>query len=218
MAPVAIEAEELQLDGTNGGPPRDIDPGGHGGDGDGRDPDPRYVPGAGLFAMRFALVSITVLFITIGIAYFARSRSPLNWQPIRVPNLLWLSTAIILISGWTLETARNALYRKNRVRFIRWIEITACAGLAFLLSQILALRELVDQGIFLQRNPHSSLLYVVTGAHGLHLLGGIAGLCFLLLSRYDSARLRARTAVSALYWHFLSVLWVGLFLGLLLWP
>jgi cytochrome c oxidase subunit 3 len=85
---------------------------------------------------------------------------------------------------------------------------------------------LVAQGIYLRHNPHSSLFYVVTGIHGIHLLGGIAALCYLLLraSRrpesvsFDFRRQGSRTAVTALYWHFLTVLWLAIFLALLLWP
>ena len=188
--------------------------------------DPRYPRNAGLFAMRFVLLSITCLFITIGMAYFARSRSSFNWQHIRVPPMLWLSTALILASSWTLETARGFLERKNSYRYARWLELTLGIGVAFLASQLFALRELVLQGIYLRHNPHSSLFYVVTGAHGVHLLGGMAALCYLLLRAslrpesvlLDFRRQRTRAAVSALYWHFLTALWLAMFLSLLLWP
>ena len=220
MPPVAIEPEEPKLSDGGGGGPRDFDPNDRfGGGGDDRDGGRgKFVPGAGLLAMRLVLVSITTLFVTIGVVYFERSRSPVNWQHIRVPPLLWLSTALILSSGWTLEIARLALERRQVGRYLRWVQITVCFGLAFLFSQLLALQELVEQGIYLRGNPHSSLFYVVTGAHGIHLLGGIAALCFLLIRRADFGRQRSRTAVSALYWHFLTVLWVGLFLCLLMWP
>jgi cytochrome c oxidase subunit 3 len=176
--------------------------------------------------MRFVLLSITTLFVTIATAYFARSRSPVNWQHIRVPNLLWVSTGLILASSWTLETARGSLERRNSHRYAHWLALTLGIGLAFLASQLFALRELMGQGIYLRHNPHSSLFYVVTGAHGIHLLGGMAALCYLLLRAsmrpesvlFDFKRQRTRAGVSALYWHFLTVLWLGLFLGLLLWP
>jgi cytochrome c oxidase subunit III len=203
------------------------DPGGGGGDeGGGESGQSRYVPDAGLFAMRFVLLSITSLFLTIGLAYFTRSRTGINWQQIRVPPMLWLSTALILSSSWTLESARAFLERKNSIRYARWLELTLGIGLAFLASQLLALRELVEQGIYLRHNPHSSLFYVVTGAHGIHLLGGMAAICYLLLRAslrpesvlLDFRRQRTRAAVTALYWHFLTLLWLGLFLSFLLWP
>ena len=231
MAPV-LDAEELRTTRGNGGGPRypDFnDPGGRRwGDDGGKDdrggrPD---VPGAGLLAIRFILVSITMLFLTVGFAYFERSRTKINWQHIKVAHALWVSTGLILASGWTLEIARSALDRKRAGSYLRWLGATVALGLAFLGSQLSALRELMQQGLFLRNNPHSSLFYVITGAHGIHLVGGIAALCCLLIQAWlkpelvqvANQRQRSRTAASALYWHFLTVLWLGLFLFLLLWP
>lgn len=226
--PTVTETAEPKLAGPNGGGPRDLWPddpgGGGGGDGNG---DPRHPTGdAGLFAMRFVLLSITALFITICLVYFERSRSGYNWQHIQVPALLWISTSLILASSWTLETARVFLERKNSYRYARWLELTLLIGVAFLASQLFALRELVMQGIYLRHNPHSSLFYVVTGAHGVHLLGGMVALCYLLFRAsvrpesvlLDYRRQRTRAAASALYWHFLAALWLALFVTLLLWP
>ncbi len=226
MAPV-VETEEPKLGGGNGGGPRNFDPNeGRGGWGDDGGQDHHYVPGAGLLAMRFMLVSIAMLFLTVGVAYFERSRSTINWRHIQVPHLLWLSTALILASGWALESARGALERRSARQYVRRLGITVAIGLGFLVSQLLALRELVEQGLYVRHNPHSSLFFVVTGAHGLHLAGGIVALCYLLVraarrpgvSGKYYRQLRSRTGVSALYWHFLTVLWLGLFLFLLVWP
>jgi cytochrome c oxidase subunit 3 len=227
--PPVLETEEPKLAGPRGGGPPHLgtdDHGGGGGDDGGQDGDGRYVPGAGLLAMRFLLVSVTALFATIGVAYRARAGLPSHWQHIHVPRLLWLSTALILTSSWTLEMARGAFDRKDNRRYAKWLVVTVSIGLAFLTSQLLALRELVSQGIYLRHNPHSSLFYVVTGAHGLHLLGGTIALSFLLIRAtwrpevvlFDFRRQHARVAVSALYWHFLTVIWLVLFLCLLVWP
>jgi cytochrome c oxidase subunit 3 len=176
--------------------------------------------------MRFLLVSITMLFVTIGVAYHERAKAPAHWQHIHVPPLLWLSTALILASSWTLELGRGAFDRKNSFRYARWLELTVVIGVAFLASQVFALRELAGQGIYLRNNPHSSLFYVLTGAHGLHLMGGIAALVYLLIKAsvrpevvlFDFKRQRSRAAAAALYWHFLAGIWLCLFLALLFWP
>jgi cytochrome c oxidase subunit III len=220
-----LDSGESQLSDSNGGGPRNFDPrGGGSGGGDGN-PDPNGVPGAGLLAMRFVLVSVSMLFLTLGVAYYARSRSPVGWQHIALPRLLWLSTALILGSGWTLEIARSTLNSRRPGRFRRWVAVTLGTGLGFVASQLGALRELSAAGIYLSHNPHSSLYYVLTVAHGLHLAGGMAALCYLLVRAASAsadapalARLRSRTSVAALYWHFLTVLWLGLFLALLFWP
>ncbi len=224
--PVA-ETLEVRAGGPNGGGPPGHDPYDRGGGGpdDNSDPD-RGVPGAGMLAMKFLLASISMLFVTIGVVYYERAKAAVHWQHIHVPPLLWLSTALILGSSWTLELARGAFERKNSLRYVRWLEVTVGIGLAFLASQVFALRELAAQGIYLRHDPHSSLFYVLTGAHGIHLLGGIAALTYLLIKAsvrpevvlFDFRRQRGRAAVAALYWHFLTGIWLCLFVCLLFWP
>ncbi|HTW65761.1 MAG TPA: cytochrome c oxidase subunit 3 [Bryobacteraceae bacterium] len=225
----AVDTPQVKIGGPNGGGPRGHDPFDRGGGG----PDDRGgannsggIPGAGLLAMRFLLVSITMLFVTIGFAYHERAGTPAHWQHIHVPPALWLSTALILASTWTMELARGAFGRRNSVTYSRWLGLTVAIGLAFLACQVFGLHELSQQGIYLRGNPHSSLFYVLTGAHGLHLLGGIAALMFLLVKAsvrpevvlFDFERQRSRAAVAALYWHFLAGIWLCLFLALLFWP
>jgi cytochrome c oxidase subunit 3 len=214
MPPVVGDSVDLLLEEpprTGGGGPRgphDDDPHGRGGGGDSDGPD-----GLGLFGMRFMLVSVTVLFVTIGIAYFERSGIPQGWTPIRVPGFLWCSTALILASSIALERARRS------GRYARWLAVTLLLGAAFLVSQILALLQLVGQGVYLRGNPHSSLFYVLTGAHGAHLLGAMAFLAWLLVhARQQEYQAHGRSfGVAALFWHFLDALWVGVFGMLLLW-
>jgi cytochrome c oxidase subunit 3 len=226
--PSVLEAPEVKLGGPNGGGPRGHGPfdrgGGGGGDGDGS--DGRGVPGAGLLAMRFLLVSISALFATIGVAYYERAQSAGHWQHIHVPPLLWVSTGLILASTWTLEIARGFFERKNSLRYAHWLLVTVGIGTAFLAAQLFALRELATQGIYLRNNPHSSLFYVLTGVHGIHLLGGMVALVCLLITAarrpevvlFDFRRQSSRAAVAALYWHFLAGVWLCLFVCLLFWP
>ena len=225
--PTAVEGPEVRLGGPNGGGPRDLGPYDRGrGGGDDHGNDGRGVPGAGLLAMRFLLVSISMLFVTIGVAYHERARSSAHWQHIHVPPLLWLSTGLILGSTWTLEIARSAFERRNSLGYARWLAVTVALGASFLGSQLFALRELAGQGIYLRNNPHSSLFYVLTGAHGLHLLGGMVALvCLLAIAArrpevvlFDFRRQSSRTATAALYWHFLAGIWLCLFVCLLFWP
>jgi len=229
--PSVVETPQVKRGGPNGGGhdhgPFDRGPYGRGGGGGDDHPDGQHgVPGAGLLAMRFLLVSITMLFATIGLAYHERAKAPAHWQHIQVPPLLWLSSGIILASTWTLEIARSAFARRNSVRYARWLLATVGLGAAFLASQLFALRELASQGIYLRRNPHSSLFYVLTGAHGIHLLGGMVALVCLLLTAarrpevvlFDFRRQSGRNAAAALYWHFLAGIWLCLFIALLFWP
>lgn len=211
--------------GGNGSPGRN-GPGGSGGKG-GDDsarqftPDHRYRIG-----MWVALCSITMLFTALTSAYIVRSRlsTANDWQPISVPHMLWLSTTLILLSSVTFEASRRLLKRGDERGYRRWLMVTILLGLGFLLTQLLAWRELVAQGIYLKTNPHSSFFYLLTGVHGLHLLGGILMLGYLLVRAWRETSDRRSHVVrqdsahaAALYWHFMDGLWIYLFLLLFLW-
>ncbi|MBA3806072.1 MAG: cytochrome c oxidase subunit 3 [Acidobacteria bacterium] len=207
------------------GSPGKRGPGGSNNGGDdsarGFTPDHRYRIG-----MWVALCSITMLFTALTSAYIVRSRlsTANDWQPISVPHMLWLSTALILLSSVTFEASRRLLKRGEDQGYRRWLTATVLLGLGFLLTQWLAWRELVGQGIYLNTNPHSSFFYLLTGVHALHLVGGILMLGYLLARAWrgqsgEQARPPRQDSANAaaLYWHFMDGLWVYLFLLLFLW-
>lgn len=200
--------------------------GGNGGDGAAqRFPDQRYRIG-----MWVGLAAILMMFTALTSAYIVRAASPNSndWHPIAMPRVLWLSTALILVSSVTIEMARRFLRRKLKPKYHLWLMVTGLLGLGFLATQLLAWRQLVHQGIYVASNPHSSFFYLFTGAHGIHLLGGILALAYLLLrawrkpgvgraaSLVEMKRQASADAVT-LYWHFMDGLWVYLFLLLFLW-
>jgi len=91
-------------------------------------------------------------------------------------------------------------------------------------SQLLAWRQLVRQGVYVASNPHSSFFYLLTATHGVHLLGGLLALIYLLVrasktheAEREQAKRRAATDAVTLYWHFMDGLWIYLFLLLFLW-
>jgi cytochrome c oxidase subunit 3 len=90
--------------------------------------------------------------------------------------------------------------------------LTLALGLIFLIGQVLAWRILAAQGLFLATNPSSSFFYVLTALHGLHVLGGIAGLFYASarVSRAASAAKSRALNAAAVYWHFMDILWVYL--------
>ncbi len=186
----------------------------------------------GIVGMWVALGAIVMMFTALTSAYIVRAGISNDWQPLARPGLLWLSTGLILASSGSFEIARRSLKRKNEQAYASWLLLTVLLGIGFLVSQLLAWRELVAQGIYIASNPHSSFFYLLTGVHGLHLLGGILALDYLLIrtwrphgsngssSNVESEALRKRQTaadVVALYWHFMDGLWVSLFLLLLLW-
>ena len=179
----------------------------------------RYRIGAWL-----AIASIVMLFTALISSYIVRSASGNDWVPIGMPKVLWLSTSLILVSSVTMEISRRSLKALNDAGYGRWLIATVVLGLAFLGSQLIAWRQLARQGVYIATNPHSSFFYLFTAAHGLHLLGGLVALSYLVLRttrKRDTAegeRRRVGAAGAAtIYWHFMDGLWIGLFLLLFFW-
>ncbi len=168
--------------------------------------------------MWVALASILMMFTALSSAYIVRAASSSDWQPLTMPRILLLSTALILVSSGTLETARRNLKDASGNAYKPWLLLTVILGLGFLASQLLAWRQLVRQGVYVASNPHSSFFYLLTAAHGVHLLGGLAALAYLSLrsraaQENQAAVTKAQASADAvtLYWHFMDVLWIYLF-------
>jgi cytochrome c oxidase subunit 3 len=174
--------------------------------------DPGHSP-PGLYRVGLAAIciSIFVFFTSLVLAYYWRSSHPPYWAPIPLPQTLWISTALILVSSVTLEAGRR-VFRKGRWRLASHLLVaTASLGVAFLASQLSAWRQLVKEGAFLAQNPHSSFFYLFTGLHAAHLVGGLVVLFVILLGK---SKRRELVDVGAYYWHFLGLLWVALFVVL----
>ncbi len=211
--------------GGNGAPgPND---GGRGRDGDDGDGKNRWSPDRYRIGVMVGIASILMMFTALASAYIARAglQTSTDWHPIELPHIVWLSTALIIASSFTIALAQKALRRGEDHAYSRWLLATFGLGLGFLASQLIAWSQLAAQGIYLASNPHSSFFYVLTGLHGLHLLGGILGLGYLSLRARragelgsgDSRKQLTLTDVVSIYWHFMDGLWVFLFLLLFLW-
>src|SRR5882762_6394673 len=131
--------------------------------------------------MWVAMAAILMMFTALTSAYIVRAASSSDWQPLTMPRILLLSTALIVISSGTLETARRRLKDASIAAHRRWLVLTVALGVGFLISQLLAWRQLVRQGIYVSSNPHSSFFYLLTATHAVHLLGGLLALVYLSL-------------------------------------
>src|SRR5258706_1600088 len=170
------------------------------------------------------IAGVVMLFTALTSSYIVRSASGNDWRPIAMPRVLWISTALIVFSSITMEVSRRSLKRQRNAGYGRWLMITVALGLAFLATQLLAWRQLVRQGIYMASNPYNSFFYLFTAAHGLHLLGGILALGYLMMrttrrrNTVEGELRRAGAADAAtIYWHFMDGLWVALFLLLFFW-
>ena len=165
-------------------------------------------PGSYRILIWTACLSISAFFAALMIAYVWRAGTGPYWQPVMFPPVLWLSTALILVSSGTLEAARR-MFRTGRWRLAsNLFMVTAALGLLFLAAQLVAWWNLVQQGAYMMENPHGAFFYIFTGLHGAHLIGGLVALFVLVFGR---KKRRETVDVTAYSWHFLTVLWLILF-------
>ena len=177
-----------------------------------RVPQRAYITG-----MFVALAGILMFFMAFVIAYIVRKGMPDNgWIPLQVPRILWLNTVVLIASSFTLARAHSRFSAKDEEGFRHWWATSTVLGILFVSGQIIAWRQLAAQGIFLATNPSSSFFYVFTGAHGLHLLGGILALLYMQFRATRKVARGTAIEVVSMYWHFMDGLWVFLFLLLYL--
>ena|SRR5581483_6495002 len=166
-------------------------------------------------------VSIGMLFAGLTSGYIVR-RSAGNWLTFGLPTAFFISTAIILVSSITMNMASQAIKKDNLKALPMYLLITLLLGLAFGVLQYFAWMQLVRANIYFtgtSSNAAGSFLYVITGLHLAHILGGLVALSISFFraraKRYSSAN-HLGIKLCATYWHFLDGLWVYLFLFMLI--
>ena len=181
------------------------------------------------------VLGIVMVFVSFTSAYIVRQGLPTldprtntlvhDWFPLPLPALLFFNTGLLLISSVTMELARRQVARSTtptraasipnvfagREGTILWLALTAVLGLSFLKGQWTVWREMEASGFYVASSPSSSFVYLLTGTHGVHLLGGIFALltagATVLFRRPAESRVVVLD-VTAWYWHFMTLLWV----------
>ena len=163
--------------------------------------------------IQLGLAGIVMFFMALTSSFLVRKGLGNDWVAFNFPRILWLNTLILLGSSFTIQVARRHLHGHEKAAFRRWWSVTTGLGILFLAGQFIAWRQLAAQGVFLVTNPSSSFFYLLTGAHGLHLLGGILGLVYVSRRDWRRSRISQVTAtdVASIYWHCMDGLWVFLF-------
>jgi cytochrome c oxidase subunit 3 len=182
-----------------------------------------------------ALTPVLMLFVSFTSAYVVRQGLPTldphtnqmvrDWIPIKLPNLLLANTCILLLSAASMELARRQMNREatlspteppaaglfNTETAFPWLALTILLGICFLTGQWLAWRELAARGLYVATSPSSPFIYLLTGTHAIHLMGGILALfvagAAALLHRPAGTR-SIMVDVTAWYWHFMALLWI----------
>lgn len=158
----------------------------------------RPAPAAiGLWLFIGVASTLFALFVT---AYAMRMDRAPDWSALAMPWQLWLSTALLAAGSVLLALAAR---RGTRALLVAG---GACA-LAFVASQLWAWQALAEARVSLAGNPAASFFYLLTAMHALHVGGGLVAWLHVL----RSAPTPERIALLARYWHFLLLLWLGLF-------
>jgi cytochrome c oxidase subunit 3 len=239
FTPAPPETERREP-GIGGKPPVDRRPTGGGGGGGDDEWNPRRGPRELLHRVRFFVLSALgadmLFFAVLVLFFFARQagvhmdprshRFVGDWRPLLLPPILYLNTALIILSSLTMERARQNIFREIDVleewlglgqpalrRTLPWVGATLGLGVLFLIGQAVAWRQLTAQGFAFDRwsTPASYFFYMITGLHAAHLVLGVLGLGFCLgfvgMMRKMEYRQIAIDA-TAWFWHTMSVAWL----------
>ncbi len=245
ITPPEIERKRRDLeDGDHGGgrrPPTDKQTGGGG------DPDnwnsgrrgrrsPRERLDRFRLGLFFALSAVFMFFVAIVSVFFvsqssghfdANARFINEWLPTAIPPILWLNTAVLLLSSLTIEVGRRHMFREMHVmdewlgfgkptskRAMPWVAVTLLLGCVFVAGQLIAWQQLGTERVFFNTSPSSHSFFLITGIHGLHLILGVLALAGALIALFASKQIENRQIavdLAAWYWHSMGVLWLGLF-------
>src|ERR1700730_14910844 len=213
-SPPEIELIIEDIGGGRGNPPP---AGGDDGDNGGGDNDYRgrkHSPSPKRYstAITIALVSILMFFMALASAFIVLRRGSDVWVALHLPPVLLAARLILLASSFTLEAARRRLALADPSGFRKLWLVTTGLGFLFVAGQLFAWRQLVAQGVYIASNQASSFFYIFTGAHAVHLLGGVCALLFVSFRKPEKASvsLPAAAEIASYYWHFMDGLWVFL--------
>jgi cytochrome c oxidase subunit 3 len=161
---------------------------------------------------------VTSLFGLLLSAYSMRMHQSVGWCHLTIPRILWFNTIVLLAASVAMQLASGAVGRGKRT-IVRWALIAGGAlSIAFLAGQMLAWQAVGPSLYYIQGSPAIAFFYVLTIAHGLHLIGGLVVLGRASLRFAGGAEpidLRQSLSLCAIYWHFLLLVWLAVF-GVLL--
>ncbi len=152
---------------------------------------PRPAAGDVMFVSFLAVVAM--LFAGFTAAYLIR-RPAEDWVPVSLPAWGWWATGALTASSVALELAR-------RQGSQQLLNLGLALGLLFLAGQALSWRELASEGVYLRSTPHGAFYFMLSAAHGLHLLGGLVGLVLTSRRKGDLKHIAG-------YWHFMGLVWL----------
>jgi cytochrome c oxidase subunit 3 len=167
-------------------------------------------------ALRVFLAVVAVLFMLLVVAYGSRMAYE-DFRPSPQLGLLWANTFVLILSSVALQWAQYSVRRGQMDAMRVGLLVAGALTVVFLFGQLLAWRQLGAMVYFEVTNPAIAFFYLITGLHGLHLLGGLVAwgrTVAKVWGDFEVARIRQSVELCTVYWHFLLLVWLVLF-GLL---
>ncbi|MBL7753536.1 MAG: cytochrome c oxidase subunit 3 [Chitinophagaceae bacterium] len=168
--------------------------------------------------MYIAIASICMMFAGWTSAFMVRKAQG-NWLIFTMPISFWISTGVVLLSSFTMHWSVRSFKERQMTRYRQLITLTAVLGVLFMVLQFAGFYEMHRVGITLPsvaEGVSGSFIYVISGVHLLHMLGGVIALLvyFLVANFRRNTKVYSSTGLEILatYWHFVDILWVYLFL------
>jgi cytochrome c oxidase subunit 3 len=170
------------------------------------------------FGLWLGMASIVMMFVAFTSAYLVRQAAG-NWLEFALPRIFFVSTIVILISSVTLHLSYRSFVQENISVYRSLLVLSFLLGIAFIVLQYQGWMQLYSLGIDLKGNPSGGFLYVISGIHAVHVLGGLVAMFIALLSSFllkkkISERRKINFELTLQYWHFVDLLWVYLLLFL----
>jgi cytochrome c oxidase subunit III len=165
-------------------------------------------------ALWVAIGSIIMMFAAFTSAYMVRRASG-NWLEFKLPDIFMVNTVVILLSSVTIHLSYTGFKKGNEQRYKGMLISTFFLGLLFVVLQYKGWEALTAMGATFTVNPSSSFIYVISGLHAAHVLGGITALVVALTYAYvlpykPTLQRKQRFELVVQYWHFVDILWVYL--------
>jgi cytochrome c oxidase subunit 3 len=167
-----------------------------------------------IFVTWLFIVSSCMIFAGFTSAYILASKDA-AWREFNLPTAFTISTVLIVLSSVTMHWAFLSA-KRNRLNQVKIAVIaTLVLGTAFLFMQLQGYAQMVEMGfVLVSVNKNGAFWYVISGAHGLHIVAGLILLIAVLISslrmKIHSKAMRQITS-AATFWHFLDILWLYLF-------
>jgi len=166
------------------------------------------------FTLWIGIGSIIMMFAGLTSAYIVKG-SMGNFPEMQMPQIFYYSTAVMLLSSFTMQWALKSFKERGMQQYRRLITVTVILGVGFIIMQILGFSHLWNSNVKLKGPTGSGqFLYVIFGLHAVHVLGGVIALLVMFIKAF-SARIRnynpVPVEVMSTYWHFVDLLWVYLF-------